>query len=222
MRQRRAKSNKSSVKRGNLLQCEQCGCNYYKMQSWSIGSRFCSNKCKYEFWKKGNSPIYRVKDRLGTNKKISQGILSSEKHKKGTRSEKNRQRARQNRLGKKASESTRNKCRINALNTLEKLRKNNKISSIERKVEKVLIDAKISFETQKRILNTTKVDFYIPDKNCVVYCDGDYWHNLPDYIIRDKRINKLLIENGYKVLRFWEKDIISTKGKCVLDSLVNV
>lgn len=31
-----------------------------------------------------------------------------------------------------------------------------------------------------------------------------------------------LEENNYKVLRFWEKDINFSKGKCVIDSLINV
>lgn len=32
----------------------------------------------------------------------------------------------------------------------------------------------------------------------------------------------LLVDNNFKVYRFWEKEIIKTNGKCVIDSLINV
>jgi len=66
----------------------------------------------------------------------------------------------------------------------------------------------INFIPQHPLLDgMTIADFYLPDYNIVLYADGNYWHNLPNYIERDKRINKALKANGYKVLRFWEKDI---------------
>lgn len=207
------------MKKGIYLICQECHQEYYRMKSWSKNSKYCSRKCFDESRKGNNNPIYRIKDRLSANKNISEGMKKSTKWKL---TEKGLESLRKSNIGKIVSEITRAKCRINALNTLEKLRKNNKISNIERIVEKLFVENKFNFISQQRLLNITKADFYFPDQNIVVYCDGDYWHNLPDYIIRDKRINQKLLENGYKVLRFWEKDILLTSGKCVLDSLINV
>ena len=63
-------------------------------------------------------------------------------------------------------------------------------------------------------------DFYIPEKNIVIEVDGDFWHcnpnskhSVPKYDsqkknkIRDEVKEKWLLDNGYKLLRFWETDI---------------
>ena len=71
----------------------------------------------------------------------------------------------------------------------------------------------------------------------VVFCDGDFWHGWnwrerkaklrtganPSYWIakierniqRDKRVNADLTAQGFKVLRFWEREILSEIEKCV-------
>jgi very-short-patch-repair endonuclease len=51
------------------------------------------------------------------------------------------------------------------------------------------------------------VDFFLPKTNTVIYVDGNYWHTRPGQAARDKGINVILKNNGYKVLRFWESDI---------------
>jgi very-short-patch-repair endonuclease len=53
------------------------------------------------------------------------------------------------------------------------------------------------------------------EPNLVVFCDGDYWHNLPNYKDRDKRQNKELKKLGYKVCRLWEHEIINEPNKCL-------
>lgn len=210
------------MKKGVYLICQQCNKEYYRMKSWSVNSKYCSRRCFDESRKGENNPVHRIKNRELVNRKISAGLLKSEKHKLAMKSKVRSSKLRLSSLGRQASEVTKQKCRINALNTLEKLRKNNKVSKIEKIVEKLLIQNKFNFVSQQRLLNITKADFFIPDKNIVIYCDGDYWHSLPDYIKRDRRINKKLLENGYKVLRFWEKEILLTNGNCVIDSLINV
>ena len=60
----------------------------------------------------------------------------------------------------------------------------------------------------------TYADTFI-EPNVVVYVDGNYWHNYPDGTKRDRYVNQCLIENGYKVLRFWESDIYKDPKKCV-------
>jgi very-short-patch-repair endonuclease len=63
-------------------------------------------------------------------------------------------------------------------------------------------------------------DFYLPDYNIIIEVDGDFWHcnpnskhNIPKYksqqqnIIKDKIKSQWAIDNGYRLLRFWENDI---------------
>lgn len=63
-------------------------------------------------------------------------------------------------------------------------------------------------------------DFYLPDYNLLIEVDGDFWHCNPDTkhkipkyntqkynLERDRIKNEWAIQNGYKLLRFWENDI---------------
>lgn len=90
----------------------------------------------------------------------------------------------------------------------------NKETLIEKIFEAGLKQLGISYQKQIPLLGMTIVDFLLPDK-VVVYCDGDYWHRKPGIPERDSMINKKLKDNGYKVYRFWEKDIHSDIHKCL-------
>ena len=62
-------------------------------------------------------------------------------------------------------------------------------------------------------------DFYIPEHNLIIEVDGDFWHcnptKFPEVIyetqkrnlIKDKIKSQWALDNGYKLLRFWENDI---------------
>jgi len=63
-------------------------------------------------------------------------------------------------------------------------------------------------------------DFYLPDYNIIVEVDGDFWHcnpnskhNTPKYetqkynLVKDAIKSQWALDNGYKLLRFWENDI---------------
>jgi DNA mismatch endonuclease (patch repair protein) len=114
-----------------------------------------------------------------------------------------------NRKGEKNNDRQKNAARDAIMKNIE----NGKIKSkfyntgIEIKIKKVLTELSIQFEFQKRISNISVVDFYIPSKNMIIFCDGDYWHNLPGLKERDKKINFLLTEKGFTILRFWEHEI---------------
>jgi DNA mismatch endonuclease (patch repair protein) len=44
----------------------------------------------------------------------------------------------------------------------------------------------------------------------------DYWHNkIESNILRDRRNNKILKKNGWKVLRFWGKEIENNYEGCI-------
>jgi len=98
------------------------------------------------------------------------------------------------------------------LQTLKKMKKQNTLP--ERNLEQIIKTIGWAYETQKSLCHITISDFYIPGKKLVIYADGDYWHNLPEYKIRDKKQNKILKEKGYKVLRFWEHEINKEPEKC--------
>jgi very-short-patch-repair endonuclease len=62
-------------------------------------------------------------------------------------------------------------------------------------------------------------DFYIPEHNLIIEVDGDFWHCNPTKfpeatyetqkrnLVKDKIKSQWAIDNGYKLLRFWENDI---------------
>ena len=110
------------------------------------------------------------------------------------------------------SEETKQKIREWVVAHPNKVFKNTKI---ELKVEEELKDRKIYYEKQVSLCDITIADFYLPKDNIVIYCDGDYWHNLPGYKERDERQNKILRENGFKVYRFWEHDINKSPEGCI-------
>lgn len=89
-----------------------------------------------------------------------------------------------------------------------------KATSIEIAIWNELAKRNIKFEKNKPILKITRPDAFIKP-NIAVYADGDYWHNLPNYIERDTRQNKVLLENGYKVFRFWQHEIKKDVKACV-------
>ena len=96
-----------------------------------------------------------------------------------------------------------------------------KDTSIEKKIETLLIKHGISYEKQKPIKTFTIADFFIAP-NILIYADGDYWHSLSAAKARDTRNNKLLFELGYTVKRFSENAInkdIENVEKSLLQTL---
>lgn len=92
-------------------------------------------------------------------------------------------------------------------------------TKIELKIKFFLDEIQINYVTNKKI-NNFLCDFYLPDYDFVIECDGDYWHVNPLFfsdkiltksqiknIDRDKRKNIMLNENKIPFLRFWEHDI---------------
>lgn len=80
------------------------------------------------------------------------------------------------------------------------------------------------YKTQLPTLNICIPDKVFEKEKIAVFCDGDYWHNLPNYKERDKNQNKILSENGWKVLRFWEHEINKSPEKCasiIMEELQN-
>jgi very-short-patch-repair endonuclease len=84
-----------------------------------------------------------------------------------------------------------------------------KDTSIEIKIKNFLNELQIEYFQHKyiNINHGYQCDFFIPSKNLVIECDGDYWHQYPTGVNIDKIRTSELIEKGFKVLRLWEKEI---------------
>lgn len=83
-------------------------------------------------------------------------------------------------------------------------------TAIEIKVKNFLIEEKIEYIEQYKIINITdfyRCDFYLPKFNVVIECDGDYWHTIPKVHERNILRTVEMREKGYIVLRFMERTI---------------
>lgn len=87
-------------------------------------------------------------------------------------------------------------------------------TSIEKIVRGRLVRAKIQFHQEAKV-GKYHIDFLIDEFKLAIECDGDYWHGLPQTILKDKKKDLFLEEIGYKIIRFSEKDINATSGYCV-------
>jgi very-short-patch-repair endonuclease len=47
-------------------------------------------------------------------------------------------------------------------------------------------------------------DFYLPEKNILIECDGDYWHSLPENVENDLFKDELAKKQNFKLIRFPE------------------
>jgi DNA mismatch endonuclease (patch repair protein) len=86
-----------------------------------------------------------------------------------------------------------------------------KDTSIEIALQNILRDNNIIFEKHKPIHG--QPDLFI-EPNICVFADGDYWHNYPIGRDRDREVTQKLTDKGYKVLRFWERDILNDIESC--------
>lgn len=86
------------------------------------------------------------------------------------------------------------------------LRGDHKETSIELKLQSMLLAMGIEFTTQKPLLGVTVADIFI-EPNVVIFADGTYWHSGSDKEARDTDKTKKLLKAGYVVLRLDEKEI---------------
>ncbi|MEO8678145.1 MAG: DUF559 domain-containing protein [Vicinamibacterales bacterium] len=86
-------------------------------------------------------------------------------------------------------------------------------SSLEVTVARLLDALQIEYTAQYPI-GKFIVDFYIPSRQIVLECDGEYWHSLPSAIEKDRRRDAWMIRNGYTVCRLPEREIAS--GECIV------
>lgn len=142
--------------------------------------------------------------------------------------------------GKKMSIS-----KINMWNNLSQEKKDIIIGNLSLAANKAKKDTKIEIiikdVLEKMNINFIKnhkcgrfiFDFYLPDNNFVIECQGDYWHGNPDYftkmndiqlknINRDKIKKEYLTDNNIFSLFLWENEIYKNKEyleKIILENI---
>jgi len=90
-----------------------------------------------------------------------------------------------------------------------------KETSIEIAIERELIKRHIYYDKQVPIFIAHTVVYFLLPNKIIIYCDGDYWHNLPNNKNRDINQDFILTFNGYKVYRFMETEIKKSAKNCV-------
>jgi very-short-patch-repair endonuclease len=87
-------------------------------------------------------------------------------------------------------------------------------TDIELKFKEELIKRNIKFIHPYKIPKYPHLaDFYIPNCNLIIECDGSYWHQLPKHIKKDKINNYTMRNKGYFVKRL--------KGDAILEERIN-
>lgn len=90
-------------------------------------------------------------------------------------------------------------------------------TSIELIMSQILIELGHSFDYQFKF-GYWVYDFFLPDHNLFIECDGDYWHGNPAYfqelndtqknnIYRGKQKERYAINKGYHLIRVWENEL---------------
>lgn len=81
-----------------------------------------------------------------------------------------------------------------------------KETGIELKLQGLLREMGIVYETQKPLLGVTVADIFI-EPNVAIFADGTYWHSGAVREYKDSEKTKTLKRGGYVVLRLEEKEI---------------
>lgn len=81
-------------------------------------------------------------------------------------------------------------------------------STLERIVRLQLEKLNEPFQQEMRI-RKFRADFYLPKRNLIIECDGEYWHMAQKAKLRDQRKDKFLEKLGYNILRLSGQEIVN-------------
>jgi len=213
------------MKKGKYKLCGTCGKQIYVFPNRLKPKNFCSPKCRsldkdnikkfVEIMKNCErkyvgSPGHKMSDK---HKKILSERMKQHNPMKNKSSiikmQETKKKKYPNGIKQQHSKERRRKASIYMKNGgAVKARKANanSITSIEKKMMVILNDLGLDYEYNK-IIDNHAVDFFIRQYNLIIECDGDYWHNYPIGLPKDKEQTKNYKGNGYKILRFWEREI---------------
>lgn len=111
-------------------------------------------------------------------------------------------------------------------------------SQMEQKLGRALWALGIRYRKQyKKLIG--RPDFVVVKARIAIFCDSSFWHGrdwdvakgaiksnkefwipkIERNIMRDNQVNMALAQAGWKVLRFWDKDIQADAAKCASEVL---
>lgn len=172
--------------------CEFCG-NTFTVAKPSAKARFCSSACGYANRKGARAFNWRSDMPTKTCRVCGK----------------------QFRVLASTTVDQRFTCSYTCKNIWQKTHQPNKATNIERITEQAIRNRGWSYETQVGLCNVTVADFYLLEVGIVIFCDGDYWHSLPEHIARDGRQTDILRANGYQVYRFLGSAIMRDVEACL-------
>ena len=132
-----------------------------------------------------------------------------------------KERRRLNSLGRRMSLEAREKIRLWHIENRGKQVK--KDTGIELAIEAELTKRGLTFIKQHPLFGISIVDFFLPEYNLVIQCDGCYWHNCPSHYpqhnknqsLKDATKDNALRNRGLTVYRFWEHEINESASNCL-------
>src|SRR3990167_7271714 len=214
-----------------IKKCLKCNKEFKSPPS---GAKCCSTSCahkgKIPWWIKNNeiNPFNKpeIREKLKKLNKLNTGNKNHFFNKKHTL--KSREKISETHKGQ--IPWNKNKTGIYSEKTIEKIRKarlnqtfNKKDSSIELRMGALLKSLGVEYQKQVPLYKIAIVDFYIPSKNLVIQVDGCYWHGCPEHFPnrsekreKDLKQDQVLENNGLKVIRFWEHEIMSPNFKLLM------
>ncbi len=93
-------------------------------------------------------------------------------------------------------------------------------SSLELLVRQELETLNEPFQQEMKV-GKFRADFYLPKRNLVIECDGEYWHLQEKAQLRDQRKDKFLRGLGYDILRLTGQDIINKNSSLKIYLKIN-
>lgn len=170
--------------------CQHCG-SVFHVEKPSSKVRFCSRKCGYE-QRQGENASNWIPDMPTVECQICGTSVRSA-----------------------SATYTPLTCSLTCSAIYKIKKQRNSGTDIERLMEAALIERGITFEAQVPLCNVTIADFYLPDSRTAIFCDGDYWHSLPEHVERDHRQTAVLEAAGYIVHRFTGSAIKADIASCL-------
>ena len=195
--------------------CEACHKDF-KVRKSRKTQRFCSVSCSLSVTKKGNKNCVGRKLSKLTREKIGRAqigrISSLEERKKKSEASKQMWRRLKNTQFyiDKVNEMKNGK----ALMMRKNASVNYRDTDIERLVENWLLNNGVLYVKQYWT-GCSFADFWLPEDNIIVECDGTYWHSKPEVVERDKKHNEWLENNDYFVYRFTDTQIKNNLNECM-------
>ena len=179
-----------------LTKCVDCDKEFRVKPSQSKNGegQFCSSKCSYNARKGEKSPLWNGGKASAVCPQCAKTFFKTPAAFKGSKNY---------------------FCSLSCRSIYNKAHQKTEGTDIEVLMESALSKMGVNYIPQYPVTRISVVDFYLPDSGTAIYCDGDYWHNLPKHKKKDALQNDLLASAGYRVLRFWGKEIKEEMPSCI-------